>query len=146
MDHEKGIGQGFPELVLAAKKSDIFFLTAQIAGLLWNHSMRPKENLVNGTSVVIFPEGTRSESGQIGTFKKGAFKLAIDLGLPILPITILNTKNILPAGTIDLRPGKVSMIIHKPIDIHDYNEESIKVLMNKAWNIIGSPFNVSINH
>lgn len=98
-----------------------------------------KKKLVNGTSVVIFPEGTRSTNGQLGTFKKGAFKLAFDLHLPILPVTIIGTKNILRNGTTDLRPGKARMIIHKPLDIGKYSEDNIRLLMEESRNIIAGP-------
>jgi 1-acyl-sn-glycerol-3-phosphate acyltransferase len=88
-----------------------------------------KKKLVNGTSVVIFPEGTRSETGQPGEFKRGAFKLAIDFGLPILPVTVINTRKILPANSFQLMPGKAKMVIHKPIDISPYNDGTMNELM-----------------
>jgi len=53
-----------------------------------------KERLSKGSSVVMFPEGTRSRDGKLLPFKRGAFKLALDLGLPILPLTIKGTKDI----------------------------------------------------
>jgi 1-acyl-sn-glycerol-3-phosphate acyltransferase len=56
-----------------------------------------------------------------------------------LPITITGTKDILPSGTIDLKPGKVSMIIHQPIEILGYREDSIKDLISKAREIISRP-------
>jgi 1-acyl-sn-glycerol-3-phosphate acyltransferase len=79
----------------------------------------------------------------MGTLKKGAFKLAMDLGLPLLPITIIGTNNILPTGTIDLKPGKVSMVIHKPIDIKLYGEDQIKLLMDEAKEIISKPLHAN---
>lgn len=91
-----------------------------------------RKKLVNGTSVVIFPEGTRSRDGQLGKFKRGAFKLAKDLELPLLPITINGTKNILPADTFNLLPGKASMIIHPPIDIALFSDEDLQPLMEYA--------------
>lgn len=97
-----------------------------------------KRKLINGTSVVIFPEGTRSKTGEIGKFKKGAFKLAIDLDLPILPITITGTQKILPAGTLNLLPGKVKMNIHSPIDAISYNDENMQELIEKAKQVIES--------
>ncbi len=95
-----------------------------------------KKRITNGTSVLFFPEGTRSATGELGVFKKGAFKLAVDLGLPILPITIIGTKNILPTKTLDLFPGRARMIIHPPIDTKSYNTNNIKELMEETREII----------
>jgi 1-acyl-sn-glycerol-3-phosphate acyltransferase len=97
---------------------------------------KAKKRLVNGTSVVIFPEGTRSETGKTGDFKRGAFKLAIELGLPILPVTVINTKNILPANSLNIMPGKVSMVIHEPVDISLYTEDMMAELILRVKTII----------
>ena len=97
-----------------------------------------KEKIVNGTSVIFFPEGTRSKDGSLGTFKKGAFKMAIDLSLPILPITIKGTKEILPPSSIDLFPGKVQMIIHEPIDTEAFTDDNLDDLMNLTRRVIES--------
>jgi 1-acyl-sn-glycerol-3-phosphate acyltransferase len=132
-----------PGIGFGSKKVGHIFLDRSNSRVALESLNEAKKKLVNGTSVVIFPEGTRSTTGKMSVFKKGAFKLAIELGLPILPITIMGTKDVLPTGTIALRPGKVSMIIHEPIEIHDQNEESIKDLMTKARNIIASPYEVA---
>jgi 1-acyl-sn-glycerol-3-phosphate acyltransferase len=97
-----------------------------------------KQKLVHGTSVVLFPEGTRSATGEMGNFKRGAFKLALDLGLPILPLTLVGTRKIMPTGTLNILPGKVSMIIHEPIDINKYTEDTLQELMQRSQEIIGS--------
>ena len=97
-----------------------------------------KRRLVSGTSVVMFPEGTRSVTGKIGTFKRGAFKLALDLGLPILPLTLVDTIKIMPTNTLNIMPGRVKMIIHEPIDIEQYTEETLPELIQYAKEIIGS--------
>jgi len=97
-----------------------------------------KKKIVNGTSVIFFPEGTRSKDGKVGEFKKGAFKMAFDLGLPILPVTIIGTSKILPAHTINLFPGVVHLYIHKPIDINQYTEDSIEELMNITKSVMTS--------
>ncbi len=89
-----------------------------------------KKKLVNGVSVMFFPEGTRSDDGKLGTFKKGAFRLAIDMGLPILPVTITGTRKILPKDSLDLFPGKVKMIIHPPIQTQGHTHETLLPLMN----------------
>ena len=88
-----------------------------------------KAKIVNGTSVLFFVEGTRSKDGQLLPFKAGAFQMALKMKLPILPITIVGTKNILPAGTTHLWPGKAKLIIHQPIPTIEYNRKQIKELM-----------------
>lgn len=99
-----------------------------------------KAVLKNGICVVFFPEGSRSSTGQIGKFKKGAFKTALDLGLPILPVTIKGTNKIVPANSFDIFPGKVEMIIHEPLEIDGYSYENVEVLMEKVREVIVSAY------
>lgn len=96
-----------------------------------------KKILVNGTSMMIFPEGSRSKDGKLRTFKKGAFRTALDFELPILPVTISGTNKILPAKTLNLFPGKAKMVIHKPIDISDY-KNNLSGLTEKVKEVIQS--------
>lgn len=88
-----------------------------------------KKKIVNGTSVLFFPEGTRSKDGELIEFKKGAFVMALDLGIPLLPVTINNTRNILPPDTLDLFPGRAEMIIHEPIDVSAFDRENLDQLI-----------------
>ncbi len=78
---------------------------------------RARERIKNGMSVVFFAEGTRSRSGELKPFKKGAFRMAQELNLPILPITIHNTLEILPSDTADLHPGVARMTIGARISV-----------------------------
>ena len=80
---------------------------------------RARARIKQGMSVVFFAEGTRSRNGELLPFKKGAFRMAQELKLPILPVTIHNTFNILPSDTVDLRPGLARMTIGAPISIFD---------------------------
>ncbi|NVO10230.1 MAG: 1-acyl-sn-glycerol-3-phosphate acyltransferase [Bacteroidales bacterium] len=97
-----------------------------------------KRKLVNGTSVVIFPEGTRSKTGELGAFKRGAFKIAYDVNLPILPITVINTKDILPTNTINILPGCVKMVIHEPIQLNHFNEKEPEHMIEEVRRRIAS--------
>jgi len=97
-----------------------------------------KTKIVNGTSVLFFPEGTRSADGTIKPFKKGAFKMAADLKIPILPVTITGTRNILPKGSLDLMPGSATMIIHKPVSTKGYHEKNLNELMDKTKMIMSA--------
>jgi 1-acyl-sn-glycerol-3-phosphate acyltransferase len=74
-----------------------------------------KKKIVDGTSVMFFPEGTRSRDGKLKRFKKGAFRMALDLGLPVLPLTVTGTRDVLPPDTSDLLPGSARLIIHPPV-------------------------------
>jgi 1-acyl-sn-glycerol-3-phosphate acyltransferase len=97
-----------------------------------------RQKITGGTSIIMLPEGTRSRTGQLGEFKKGAFLLARDLNLPILPITISGTREILPPKTLDLFPGRASMKIHAPVDINEYGNASTDRLIGDVRDIIQS--------
>jgi len=97
-----------------------------------------KWKIKGGTSVVFFPEGTRSRTKQMLPFKKGAYRFAFDLNLPILPVTINGTRKIMPAGTFDIWPGQAEIIIHPPVDIKEYSPENINDLIENTRNMIMS--------
>ncbi len=78
-----------------------------------------------GTSIVIAPEGTRSATHQLGPFKKGAFHLARQAGVPIVPIVLKHTTDALPKGAWIARPGTVEVIVHSPIDTAGWHESSM---------------------
>jgi len=99
---------------------------------------RAKKRISSGTSIFFFPEGTRSLNGKLLPFKKGAFKFALDLSLPVLPVTIKGTRDVLPANTIELFPGSAEVIIHDPISIEGYSEDNIDELIEKARKSIAS--------
>lgn len=92
--------------------------------------------LKEGISAVFFPEGTRSRSGHLGTFKKGAFRLALDLAIPVLPIRIHNTNNILPSGGLDWRPGSATLRIHPTITQTGDNPADVNVLSARTRDVI----------
>jgi len=92
-----------------------------------------KQKLTKGSSVVIFPEGTRGNGEELLPFKRGAFKLALELGLPILPVTITGTNKIMPGKSkTNIMPGVAVLKVHKPIELTKYNETNIKELMAKV--------------
>jgi len=97
-----------------------------------------KSKLVNGTSVVVFPEGTRSGSNTVKRFKSGAFKIAEDLELPILPVTIVDTHKVYGGGTLNLRPGKVKLVINPCIETLKFKGDS-KGLMDATREAIIQP-------
>ncbi len=96
-----------------------------------------KQNLKQGnSSIFLFPEGTRTRTGQIGKFKRGAFTIASDLHLPIVPVTINGAFNALPKGLNYIIPGTIEMIIHSPIDTTNLNNENLNEMINQIKTII----------
>jgi len=127
-----------PFLGPSCAKLDHIFIDRSDSKLAVASINRAKEKIVNGTSVIFFPEGTRSSTGELTPFKKGAFRFAMDLNIPILPITITGTRNILPKGNMNLFPGKAKMVIHPPVAIEGYKEKNVQMLMDKIKTIIQS--------
>lgn len=88
--------------------------------------------------LLFFPEGTRSLDGQLLPFKKGAFHTAIDQQIPILPVTVSGTKEILPAKTLRLFPGRVKMVIHPAIETTGLTLDDMESLKQKTRDVIAS--------
>lgn len=96
------------------------------------------ERLGDGVGILFFAEGTRSLDGRLLPFKKGAFITAIDQGLPVLPVTIIGTHEILPAKTFKLFPGKAKMVIHPEIPTADLEPEDHTSLRQQTRAVISA--------
>jgi len=103
-----------------------------------------KRKLTHGASLIVFPEGSRTQNGKMGRFRKGAFQVAIDQHLPIVPITLNGPYKVMPAGTINLHPHLMEMVIHPPIavdkltitgmkDLQLLADEVKKVIASALW-------------
>jgi len=90
------------------------------------------ERILNGLSVAIFPEGSRSHGGNLGPFKKGAFLLAIEAGVPVVPVTILNGHEVFNEKTKLARPGVMHVVFGKPIDISGWTRRDIASLRQEV--------------
>ena len=81
---------------------------------------RAGEVMQHGINVTLFPEGTRSRDGRLLPFKKGPFHLAASTGFPIVPITILGTYEMMPKGSMIVRPGTATLVFHPAMDPKHY--------------------------
>ena len=89
-----------------------------------------------GKSVVTFPEGTRSKDGTVKSFKQGMFHLAIESGVPIVPITIIGAGEIMPKRSLNVKPGRITMVIDRPVEVGGYTKESRAELIERVRGII----------
>ena len=94
----------------------------------------------NGVSVLIFPEGTRSLDGNIGQFKNGGFVLAVDSGIPVVPVIIHGTWPVMPKNRILVKPGNVILEIQRPVKTSDYTRKTKDDLMKKIKQTICKSF------
>lgn len=96
----------------------------------------------NGLSLIIFPEGTRSRDGMLGKFKGGSIMLAMQAGLPLVPISVIGSRHVMRKGELTTRPGRVTLIVHEPIELTATPEPSVhdvRELADRVREIIRPP-------
>jgi len=100
---------------------------------------RAVARLPEGTGLLFFPEGTRSRSGALMSFRKGAFRVAADRDLPILPMTVVGTDKLMPPTSLRIRPGRARLIVDRPIrsDLESA-EARARALRRQARDVIAS--------
>ena len=91
---------------------------------------RAAAELGGGVSAFLFPEGTRSRDGSLQPLKKGGFKLALQAGLPVVPVAIVGTRRAMPRGSLVLRPGPVRMYLAPPIPTAGLSDEDLPALVS----------------
>lgn len=97
-----------------------------------------EKRLAGGMSVVVFPEGSRTRNGQMSKFRRGAFTLAVEFGLPVVPITIDGAFKVMPRTTLIPRPGTIKLTIHKPISVPAGEKHDMAVLMDESYKAVAS--------
>lgn len=94
------------------------------------------EKIQEGISFVIYPEGMRSWRGEMYPFKRGAFLLARYAQAPIVPVTIIGAHKRLPRGSMIIRPGKMRMVVHPPLEYETYRNQSLDQVAEKIHEIV----------
>ena len=94
------------------------------------------ERLKEGHSLVIFPEGTRSSDGKLGRFKSGSLRLVLNSNVPIVPVTINGSMNIMPKGTSLIKSAIVEVIISPPLILDNLDVKNANYVTEKVRSII----------
>jgi len=95
----------------------------------------------SGASLVVFPEGSRTIDGNLQKFKAGMFLLAIENGLPVVPITISGSRIVMPKGRFSVSPATVTVTVHEQIPTKDLAREDARPLAAKVQDIVASAVN-----
>ena len=90
------------------------------------------------SSLIVFPEGTRSVDGTVGRFKKGSFLVAIDAQLPVVPVSIGGSCHVMRKGQLMVRPAEVALIIHQPIPTVDVSRTDVVEFVNRVRSVVAA--------
>jgi 1-acyl-sn-glycerol-3-phosphate acyltransferase len=101
---------------------------------------RAAEQVKRGTHVVIFPEGTRSETGEMRGFKSGGFHLAIQAQVPILPVTVSGSRRITPKRSLRIESGRVKVVYGKPVETRGLRIEDREALKDRVRQAIAAGY------
>ncbi len=104
---------------------------------------RAANYLKNGICAFVFPEGTRSRDGVLHGFKKGGFKLAIQAQTPVIPVTIIGSRQVLPPDSMVFRAGPMDMYVDPPIETSGLTEDDLESLMGQVWDRMAARFRES---
>ena len=98
------------------------------------------EALRHGRSLIIAPEGTRSTTAHVGRFKKGAFRLAMDANVPVVPVVFRNVLDALPKGAVIVRPAVIEAVVLPPLDTSTWTletlEDEIQLVRNRYVEVL----------
>ena len=126
-----------PLVGFSCKVSGHIFVDNSSPSAVKNTMETAEKQLAGGMSVVVFPEGARTRDGKLHRFKRGAYILATEFNLPVVPITIDGAYRVMPRQAILPRWGKIILTIHRPIEAQDGGHDLAR-LMEQSRDAIAS--------
>jgi 1-acyl-sn-glycerol-3-phosphate acyltransferase len=99
---------------------------------------RFREEVERGHSILAFPEGTRTRSGRVGKFRRGLFYLAVEMGLPIVPVSVVGMYEVLRTGSWVMRPGAVTVYCDAPVETAGVKREDVAALTERVQAIVAA--------
>lgn len=133
---KKEIGQ-LPFVGWACRSAGFIIVDRESAVNAARSMKEAEKQLTDGMSLIVFPEGTRTRNGQMGRFKRGAFQIAKDLDLEILPITLNGCFETMPSGSWHVNRHPISITIHKAVSIEP-DDSDMRALADRVAGIIES--------
>lgn len=98
-----------------------------------------------GLCLIVFPEGTRSRDGRVARFKGGSFRLAVQAGLPIVPLSIVGSRHVMRKGRLAVYPGRVRLVVHDPLETTGVSYEHAKAFGERVRRIIAPVAESDVN-
>jgi 1-acyl-sn-glycerol-3-phosphate acyltransferase len=92
-----------------------------------------------GASLLVFPEASRTRDGRVRKFKGGIFLLAIETTWPVVPLSIVGSRDVMPAGRLMTCPGRVTLVIHEPIPTSHLSRADARALAERVRQVVASP-------
>jgi 1-acyl-sn-glycerol-3-phosphate acyltransferase len=129
---KKGLAK-IPFVGYACRMAGFIFVDNSSARSAQKSVIEAERKLKYGDSLIIFPEGARTPDGHLGRFKRGAYQIAVDQQLPIIPITLNGPYKVMPIGSWDIRPHRMEMIIHSPVVPHQKKDEDKEILQKLVY-------------
>ncbi|MDR2233645.1 MAG: 1-acyl-sn-glycerol-3-phosphate acyltransferase [Tannerella sp.] len=140
---KKGLGK-IPLVGAACRAAGFIFVDNSSSVSARRSIAEAKSKLKNGASLVVFPEGSRTHTGKMGRFRKGAFQLAIDQHLPLVPITLNGPYKVMASNSFRIFPHLMEMVIHPPVvadaakftdlkDLQQFANEVRTVVASALW-------------
>lgn len=125
-----------PIIGLAMKRAGYIGVNRASPKKFYKNLYRAIEEIKNGKSIIIFPEGTRTADGSVGKFKRGSLFLIFKTGVPVVPVTISGSFNVMKRGEFRIRSGKIKIFIDKPIEIKEIQDSEEEKLIEMMRAII----------
>jgi 1-acyl-sn-glycerol-3-phosphate acyltransferase len=100
----------------------------------------------SGASLIVFPEGSRTMDGAVHRFKGGIFLLAIENGLPVVPVSIAGSRVVMPKGRFMVCPAEVAVTVHEAIPTRGLSRDDARALAERVRAIVGSAVPAGVAH
>lgn len=138
--------RSIPLVGLACEKAHHIFVDKRGPAKIKATYDHARVTLKDGMSLVVFPEGSRTHTGEMGDFKRGAYMLADELQLPVAPMTINGSFNVLPRDKKIMLPDRhrITLIIHEPIYPASQGADNVHLTMERSYAAIRGGLNAGL--